>query len=216
MPTKAKKQTNKKVAKVAPKVATKVAPKVATKVEEPVVEDTAPAAPVTADPAAPVTADPAVQELFDYSSEISELQTQLKAASTIIKDLIVHTNKLEKRLNKDKKVVDKKMKGKPRRTGENKAINGFSKPGPVSDELRKFLSMTKEDLIARTEVTKRITCYCKEHGLQNEADKRIILPDTKLRKLLKVKQADELTYFNLQKYMKIHFPNKEGIYPTNP
>ena len=208
MPTKAKKQTNKKVAKVAPKVATKVAPKVATKVEEPVVEDTA--------PAAPVTADPAVQELFDYSSEISELQTQLKAASTIIKDLIVHTNKLEKRLNKDKKVVDKKMKGKPRRTGENKAINGFSKPGPVSDELRKFLSMTKEDLIARTEVTKRITCYCKEHGLQNEADKRIILPDTKLRKLLKVKQADELTYFNLQKYMKIHFPNKEGIYPTNP
>jgi len=212
MPTKAKKQTNKKVSKVVPKVVpkvvTKVEPEVVTKVE-PVVEEQS--APIATDVVEPVT-----QVLFDYSSEISELQTQLKAASTIIKDLIVHANKLEKRLNKDKKVIDKKMKGKTRRTGDNKVMNGFSKPGPVSDELRKFLSMSKEDLIARTEVTKRITCYCKEHGLQNEADKRIILPDTTLRKLLKVSKSDELTYFNLQKYMKIHFPNKEGIYPTNP
>ena len=197
MPSKVKKQVNKKVTKSAPK-----------KVEVPVVVE-----PVV-EPAVEEQIAPSDVELFDYSSEITELQTQLKAASAIIKDLIVHANKLEKRLNKDKKVVDKKMKGKTRRTGDAKVINGFSKPGPVSDELRKFLGMTSEDLIARTEVTKRITGYCKEHNLQNETDKRIILPDAKLRKLLNVSKSDQLTYFNLQKYMKVHFPNKDGVYPT--
>ena len=56
--------------------------------------------------------------------------------------------------------------------------------------------------------------YCKEHNLQNLDDKRIILPDKSLQKLLRIKKSDQLTYFNLQKYMKVHFPNKEGIYPT--
>ena len=56
--------------------------------------------------------------------------------------------------------------------------------------------------------------YCKEHNLQNLDDKRIILPDKSLQKLLRIKKSDQLTYFNLQKYMKIHFPNKDGVYPT--
>ena len=104
------------------------------------------------------------------------------------------------------------MKTKPRRSSTG--LNGFSKPGPVSDDLRKFLSLGKEDLIARTEVTKKITVYCQEHKLQNEKDKRIIFPDKVLTKLLNIPKGEELTYFNLQKYMKVHFPNKEGVYPT--
>ena len=50
--------------------------------------------------------------------------------------------------------------------------------------------------------------YCKEHNLQNFDDKRIILPDKSLQKLLRIKKSDQLTYFNLQKYMKHHFPKK--------
>ena len=152
-------------------------------------------------------------ELFDYSSEITYLQDTLKSTLNTVRELVSHVAKLEKRLNRDKKVVDKKMKGRTKRIGA-KTINGFSKPGPVSDALRSFLSLGKDELISRTDVTKGITTYCKAHNLQKEEDKRIILPDTKLRKLLNVAKSDELTYFNLQKYMKVHFPNKEGVYPT--
>ena len=60
--------------------------------------------------------------------------------------------------------------------------------------------------LARTEVTKYITGYVKDHNLQDPEFKRRILPDAKLRKLLGVKKSEELTYFNLQKYMKHHFP----------
>ena len=109
--------------------------------------------------------------------------------------------------------MNKKMKGRVRRVVDpNKPPSGFAKPGPVSPELRKFLGLAKDELIARTEVTKRINAYCKEHKLQKEADKRTIHPDTTLKKLLNLKKGDELTFFNLQKYMKIHYPNKEGVF----
>ena len=74
--------------------------------------------------------------------------------------------------------------------------------------------MKKDGLISRTDVTKKIHEYCKAKNLQNPADKRHIKADAPLRKLLKMNKDDDLTFFNLQKFMKVHFPNKEGIYPT--
>tara|TARA_B100000745_G_scaffold168142_1_gene109981 strand:- start:485 stop:1108 length:624 start_codon:yes stop_codon:yes gene_type:complete len=178
----------------------------------PVEPTPAPAPPVVPTPVEPVVKAPPALTEFDYSVEISELQGNLKNALTIIKGLVSHVSKLEKRINRDRKIVEKKLRTKPRRTSTG--LNGFSKPGPVSDELRSFLSMGKDDLIARTEVTKKITTYCQEKGLQKESDKRVILADKALTKLLRLPKGEDLTYFNLQKYMKVHFPNKEGIYPT--
>ena len=60
--------------------------------------------------------------------------------------------------------------------------------------------------MARTEVTKHLTAYIKSNNLQDNANKRRINPDAKLSKLLNVGPNDEVTYFNLQKYMKVHFP----------
>ena len=191
-----KKPSKKKVEK---KVEKKEEPKV---VEKPVPD------------AVPIKVEEPVNSLMDYEAEITKLQTDLKNALQIIKELVVHVNAFDKKINRDKKIVDKKMRGKVRRTSENKTISGFSKPGQISDELRTFLKLGKDELIARTEVTKKITSYCKEHNLQNLDDKRIILPDKSLQKLLRIKKSDQLTYFNLQKYMKIHFPNKDGVYPT--
>jgi len=110
--------------------------------------------------------------------------------------------------------MEKKMRGRVKRVHDpNKPPSGFAKPGQVSDELRKFLSLPKDELISRTQVTKRITAYCKEHGLQQEEDKRKINPDATLTKLLRWKKGDDpVTFFNLQKYMKVHYPNKEGVY----
>ena len=59
--------------------------------------------------------------------------------------------------------------------------------------------------MARTEVTRDINKYIRTHKLQDEANGRKINPDSKLAALLKLKKTDELTYFNLQRYMSPHF-----------
>ena len=146
----------------------------------------------------------------NYDNEFQEINTQLKQASLLIKELMSHVTRLEKRVVRDRRIMNKKMKGRAKRNVDpNKPPSGFAKPGPISEELRKFLGLPKGELIARTEVTKKITAYCKEHDLQKEEDKRTILADAPLRKLLKMNEGDELTFFNLQKYMKIHYPKKE-------
>jgi chromatin remodeling complex protein RSC6 len=89
-----------------------------------------------------------------------------------------------------------------------RAPSGITKPTKVSDAMCEFMGRPKGDLIARTEVTKFITSYIKEQNLKDEAVKRHINPDAKLRALLSIPQADQLTYFNLQKYMTSHFPAK--------
>ena len=143
----------------------------------------------------------------NYDNEFSELQNQLKEAGLLIKGLLSKVNALEKRVVRDRKALNKKMKGRSRRVVDpNKPPSGFAKPGPISEELRKFLGLAKDELIARTEVTKRINEYCKEHDLQNSEDKRHIKPDATLKSLLRLKKGDELTFFNLQKYMKVHYP----------
>ena len=195
------KKVVKKVSKSkAPVKAAPVAP-----VKAPVVE---PVAPVTDIVAAPTNT------VSDYAEEFTHLLGQLRTLQTTLKDLTLYTAKLEKRVAKDQKAVQKRVNGKRKRAPGTGTPSGFSKPGPVSDELRTFLKLGKDELIARTEVTKRINAYCKDNKLQGEKDKRILKADKTLTKLLRLKKGDELTFFNLQKYMKVHFPNKDGVYPT--
>jgi chromatin remodeling complex protein RSC6 len=59
--------------------------------------------------------------------------------------------------------------------------------------------------MARTEVTREINNYIREHKLQDPKNGRHILADAKLKKLLKLTNKDNLTYFNLQRYMSPHF-----------
>ena len=159
-------------------------------------------------PVAPTT------ELTVYSDEFTHILGQLKTLQTTLKELTIYTTKLEKRVAKEQKVLHKKAQGKgKRKNAGNKSPSGFSKPGPISDELRTFLGVGKDELVARTEVTKKINTYCREKGLQDKNDKRKLLPDKTLTKLLRIGKGDELTFFNLQKYMKVHFPNKDGVFP---
>ena len=179
---------------------------------EAVAEPIAPAEPVAEAPAAPV-----VEPVSDtpYMGEFSSVLSDMDAALTLIRNLRARVQKLEKQVHRDHKATQKKLRGKKRRIpNPNAEPTGFQKPGPVSPELATFLSLTKDELISRTDVTRRINAYCKGHNLQNPKDKREIFPDAPIRKLLKMNKTDELTFFNLQKYMKVHYPNKEGVYPT--
>ena len=55
---------------------------------------------------------------------------------------------------------------------------------------------------SRSNVTKFITTYVKEKNLK---DKHDIKGDAALLKLLNLKAEDKLTYFNLQKYLNVHY-----------
>ena len=149
----------------------------------------------------------------NYDQEFATVHEQLAIALTTIKSLTSVVKALEKRVARDRRVMNKKMKGRAKRVVDpNKPPSGFAKPGPISEELRKFLKLGEGELIARTEVTKKITEYCKLHNLQKAEDKRTINVDAALKKLLRLKKGDELTFFNLQKYMKVHYPNKDGVF----
>lgn len=147
----------------------------------------------------------------NYDQEFATLHEQLSLALQTVKSASSALKVLEKRVSRDRKVMNKKMKGRVKRVVDpNKPPSGFAKPGPVSKELATFLGLKEGELIARTEVTKKITQYCKLHNLQKVEDKRTINVDSALKKLLRIKKGEELTFFNLQKYMKVHYPNKDG------
>ena len=199
--------SNKKVS--APKKVKK-----ATVPESPVKDSPVKDSPVEESPVKESPVDVLPNTVDTYADEFSHLLEQLKSLQTTLKDLSAYTTKLERRVAKDQKAVQKRVNGKRRRTSNSSAPSGFAKPGPISDELRVFLKLEPGTLVARTEVTKSINAYCKEHGLQGKEDKRILKPDKTLKTLLRLGKNDELTFFNLQKYMKVHFPNKDGICPT--
>jgi ribosomal protein L7/L12 len=94
---------------------------------------------------------------------------------------------------------------KRRKTSANRAPSGFVKPTLISNELAAFLGKPEGSVLARTEVTREVNAYIRAQKLQDKDNGRKINPDAKLLKLLKLKKGDELTYFNLQKYMAGHF-----------
>jgi len=107
--------------------------------------------------------------------------------------------------NKVHKMTKSLRKEKRNKRDQKSKPSGFNKPIKVSAELETFLGITKDELIARTTVTKLVHDYIKSQELKDEKDGRIIRADDKLRTLLKLKKEDELTYFNLQKYLNVHF-----------
>ena len=111
---------------------------------------------------------------------------------------------LEKKWLRDLKVAQKQSSRRKRKSG-NRAPSGFVKPTKISDELATFLGKESGTEMARTAVTRDINTYIRTNKLQDAANGRKINPDSKLSALLKLKKSDELTYFNLQRYMSPHF-----------
>jgi chromatin remodeling complex protein RSC6 len=87
----------------------------------------------------------------------------------------------------------------------NRIPSGFMRPMRISDELAKFLGKPVGTEMARTEVSRLINTYIRVNNLADPQNGRIINANSKLRKLLRLGKNDELTYFNLQKYMRPHF-----------
>ena len=178
-----------------PKTASKTA-----KVAAPVVE----AAPVVTE-TAPVDAAPIVDEpVSTVFGQFSDFMAKLQAVSASMSSLRTEFRGIERQVTRELKAAAKVSAKRKRKTG-NRAPSGFVKPTLISNELAGFLGKPEGTEMARTEVTREINQYIRANQLQDKANGRIIHPDTKLRKLLKISKGDELTYFNLQRYMSPHF-----------
>ena len=163
------------------------------------------AAPVAAPE--PVVAGPA-ETPADAEAPLAEQSVEflakLQQLSVMISTLKSEYRALEKKWSREVKSAQKVSSKRKRKAG-NRAPSGFVKPTKISDELAKFLEKPTGTEMARTEVTRDINKYIRTHNLQDKENGRKINPDTKLAALLKLKKTDELTYFNLQRYMSPHF-----------
>ena len=99
----------------------------------------------------------------------------------------------------------------PRPISTHRVPSGFVRPTKISDELAMFLGKPVGTEMARTDVSRLINYYIRDNNLQDPKNGRTINPDAKLRALLQIGQHEELTYFNLQKYMKHHFIREDNI-----
>ena len=215
VPAQTESATVKKVVKkaVAPPVVTDVAPVVqaapvepkAKKVKAPKVEASPSVAPVVA-PSTPSDVVAPVEENTDVLlNELSiEFFAKIQQLNSLVSSLKADFRTLEKKYQREIKMNQKKSSKRGKKAG-TRAPSGFVKPTRISDELANFLDKPTGSEMARTEVTRDINTYIRSHNLQDKENGRKINPDSKLASLLKLTEKDELTYFNLQRYMSPHF-----------
>ena len=138
-----------------------------------------------------------------YNAFMSKLQTLASLVATLKSDFRV----IEKQVSRELKQVARLNEKRKRKSG-NRSPSGFTKPTRISDTLAVFLNRSPGTELARTEVTREINQYIRSNDLQDKENGRRINADAKLSALLGLAATDELTYFNLQRYMSHHFVKK--------
>lgn len=135
------------------------------------------------------------QSIDSMEHELSVLKEKYDSVKTHLKNHKKLLTKLKEKQNKNDYKLKKKRKP-----------CGFARPTKVSDDMCYFLGRETGSLVSRTDVTKCLIQYIKDHQLQHKEHKRLIVPDDKLSKLFGEEAKDkELTWFTMQKYVNHHF-----------
>lgn len=149
-----------------------------------------------------VVVDPMVRQLSMMAELLDTLAKTSKSLTVEMKALTKDVNKLRvsKAGKKQKRVVNPDT---PRKLG------ALEKPVPISEELAEFLGLTKGEMYSRQQVTQGVNKFVKDNDLQNPENRRYILLESeaglKLKSLLR--DPDQpLTFFNIQRYLKVHYP----------
>ena len=148
---------------------------------------------------------------------LTNLAEQLKALSTEfttrVRDAVKATQEAAKAAKKEARDSKKKRKVDPATLNPEqraawearRANNAFLKEKPLSPELCQFMGLKAGEKRSQTDVTKFISEYVKSHSCFDPTFRRRILPNAALAKLLRVDDKTEVTYLNLQKFLKVHF-----------
>ena len=141
--------------------------------------------------------DPEIkQEFSGVLNTLSAFRAQITMLQNQVRGLEKHVNKQMRTLQREAKKNKNKGNRKP---------SGFAVPTKITDELCKFMKRPNGSKVARTEVTQYIIGYIRDQKLQQEDNRKFISPDAQLKKLLGAKEGDQVTYFNIQRYMNKHF-----------
>jgi hypothetical protein len=165
--------------------------------------DAAPAVAPTESRSAAVILAEVQEHLRTLSSDVSSrLRSAIHEAQEAVKAL-----KRDARSSKQRRKVDPETLSPEARAAWElrRANNAFLKMRPISPELCSFMGLPAKSQKSQTDVTKFVATYVKAHSCFDPNFKRRIIPDTKLGKLLRVKDGQEVTYLNLQSFLKVHF-----------
>ena len=133
-------------------------------------------------------------KLAEFIEAITNLDKEFKTIKSLIKLVQKENDKKEKILKKER---DRKEKARL-------SPSGFAKPTDISTEMCDFLQIPHGTQMSRTEVTKKINTYVRSNNLKDPVNCRIIRPDAVLKKLLRVKDGDEVTFFHMQRLLNPH------------
>lgn len=143
----------------------------------------------------------------ELKADLEELQNRLLEDLSVAKaqknkeitSILKSYDKLLKKIRSNVKKIEPKEKKSVTRTHPS----GFNKPLPISEEIATFAGWDPSELRSRTDVTVMLCDYVREKGLQMEGNKRVIVPDDKLAKVLRYDENSEppLTYSTMQKYI---------------
>ena len=145
--------------------------------------------------------DELILSIENHIESLRENQTKANG----IKFLRTLNKKLKSLKNQSQRIKQRNSSVKKTNTNNN---SGFLKPVKISADMAKFTGWNATELKSRVDVTKYLCNYIKEHNLQNPEDKRQIIPDAKLAKLIKYdskKENEPLRYYSLQRFLKPHF-----------
>ena len=164
------------------------------------------AAPVAAAPVAssvPVAAEPA--EVKSVDQEISELISVFQKTRDESVKAIKSLQRLQKSVSKAVKEA-----GRRRRRVKVADENGvpqekrptiFTTPVTLKDELCSFLGTSKGAQMTPADVTRAFSAYVEQHKLKDASKGHTIHPDAAMRKVLGLKDGEQVTYRNVQTYL---------------
>lgn len=154
----------------------------------------------------------AIVEGFNQLIEFHKQQRALQTAE------ITRIRAMKSQYERQFKSLHKKVLKRKKKKSSESENNGFKRPTQISNELCDFFGKPHGTLMARTDVTKELSNYIRENKLQDPKNGRNIIPDQKLRKLLRIGKTDELNIFNMQTYMVPHYPKsntQQAVAQTN-
>ena len=156
-------------------------------------------------PDSDIVIDPMVRQLSTMAELLDLLAKTSKSLTVEMKALTKDVNKLRvsKMSKKTKRVSNPDVPRKP---------GALEKPVPITEELADFLGLTRGEMYSRQSVTQGIYKFVKDNDIQNPENRRYILLDSEAGLKLKTLLRDPdqpLTFFNIQRYLKVHYPKPD-------
>jgi hypothetical protein len=165
--------------------------------------EAAPVAAVAAPEAAVAEAAPVATSVSQIDTLIAEVTSLRETASKTLKGLV----QLKKAVARELKEASRRRR-RQRKTTEStdgsvapKRASMFTTPVGLKDSLADFLGKPKGTKMTPAEVSRAVTAYIKTHNLKDPAKGHTIHADGPLRKVLGLKEGEELTYRTIQRYL---------------